>query len=53
MCVHIVVVVMDKGMMIAAVGLSWDDAHNLREKLERTGIYNSVSVGSVGSYFPV
>jgi hypothetical protein len=53
MCVHIVVVVMDKGMMIAAVGLSWDAAHDMRNKLESTGIYNSVSVGSVGSYFPI
>ena len=53
MCVYIVMVTMDKGMMLAAVGLSWDDAHDMRDKLESTGIYNSVSVGSVGSYFPI
>ena len=39
MCVYIVMVPMDKGMMLAAVGLSWDDA--VQYAMERT--YNQMS----------
>jgi len=48
---HVVVAHLKHGMIVKAVGLSWDAAHDLRESLESTGIYEAVSVGAVGSYF--
>ncbi len=47
----IVVCVLSKGIIIAAVGLSFDEAHDKREELQATGLYIAVSVGAVGSYF--
>ena len=48
---YIVVAHLKRGMIIKAVGLTWDAAHDLRESLESTGIYQAVSVGAVGAYF--
>jgi hypothetical protein len=48
---YVVVVSLPKGLIIKAVNLSWDDAHDFREQLERTGLYKWVSVGSVDTYF--
>ena len=48
---YIVVAHLKRGMIIKAVGLTWDAAHDMREALEETGIYQAVSVGAVGAYF--
>ena len=48
---YIVVAHLKRGMIIKAVGLTWDAAHDMRELLESTGIYEAVSVGAVGAYF--
>ena len=48
---YVVVAHLRHGMIVKAVGLSWDAAHDLRELLESTGIYEAVSVGAVGTYF--
>ena len=48
---YVVVAHLKHGMIVKAVGLSWDAAHDLRESLESTGIYEAVSVGAVGAYF--
>lgn len=48
---YMVVVYFKHGMIVKAVGLSWDAAHDMREALESTGTYEAVSVGAVGTYF--
>ena len=48
---YVVVAHLKHGMIIKAVGLSWDAAHDLRDSLEKTGVYQAVSVGAVGAYF--
>lgn len=48
---YLVVAHLKRGIIVKAVGLSWDAAHDLRESLDRTGIYEAVSVGAVGTYF--
>ena len=47
---YVVVAHLKSGMIVKAVGLTWDAAHDLRESLESTGIYEAVSVGAVGAY---
>ena len=48
---YVVVAHLRRGMIVKAVGLTWDAAHDMRELLESTGIYEAVSVGAVGTYF--
>ena len=48
---YVVVAHLRHGVIVKAAGLSWDAAHDLRESLEKTGIYEAVSVGSIGTYF--
>ena len=48
---YVVVAHLKHGMIVKAVELTWDAAHDLRESLESTGIYEAVSVGAVGAYF--
>ena len=48
---YIVVAHLKRGMIVKAVGLSWDAAHDLRDSLDETGVYQAVSVGAVGTYF--
>lgn len=47
----IVVAWTDQGFMVKAAGMSFQEAHDLREDLEWTGVYRQVSVGAIGSYF--
>ena len=48
---YMVVAHLKHGMIVKAVGLSWDAAHDLRDSLDETGVYQAVSVGAVGTYF--
>ena len=48
---YVVVAHLRHGVIVKAVGLSWDAAHDMRELLKSTGIYEAVSVGAVGTYF--
>ena len=48
---YMVVAHLKRGMIVKAVGLTWDAAHDLRDSLEKTGVYQAVSVGAVGAYF--
>ena len=48
---YVVVAHLKHGMIVKAVGLSWDAAHDLRDSLDETGVYQAVSVGAVGAYF--
>ena len=40
-----------QGFIVKAAGMSFQDAHDLREDLEWSGVYRQVSVGAIGSYF--
>ena len=47
----IVVAFFEKGFMVKAINLGWEAAHDLREALASTGLYTSVLVGKMDSYF--
>ena len=50
---YIVIAMFEKGVTVKAVGLAWDEAHDLREQLMASGLYTRVLVGSVGTYFAI
>ncbi len=48
---YIVIAMFEEGVMVKAVGVTWDEAHDIREQLTASGLYKRVLVGSVNSYF--
>lgn len=48
---YIVIAYFNYGFTVKGTGLTFEEAHDMREALVALNIYRQVSVGAVGSYF--